>query len=102
LLEVLVLDPDHPRSLAWVAKTLRGRLAKLSGDLPQSQYPLALMVPDTSAWQLADLMACDASGQPATLLALLAQCTEAVAQVTQAIGEKYFTHSHFRENSVGT
>jgi uncharacterized alpha-E superfamily protein len=102
LLEVLVMDPDHPRSLAWVAKTLRGRLAKLSGDLPQSAYPLAMMVPDTATWHLVDISACDANGQPAALLALLAQCTEAVAQVTQAIGEKYFTHSHFSANSVGS
>jgi uncharacterized circularly permuted ATP-grasp superfamily protein/uncharacterized alpha-E superfamily protein len=102
LLEVLVLDPDHPRSLAWVVKTLRGRLAKLSGDLPQGESALSLMVPDTAQWRIDDMLPRDAQDQPAALLALLSQCTDAVTQVTQAIGEKYFTHSHFRENSVGT
>jgi len=102
LLEVLVLDPDHPRSLAWVVKTLRGRLARLSGDLPHTEYPLASMVPDTEPWHLTNLLQCNAQGRSIALESLLTQCTDAVTQVTQAIGEKYFTHSHFRESSVGT
>ncbi len=102
LLGVLVLDPDHPRSLAWVAKTLRGRLAKLSGDLPHGQYALASMVPDSATWQLAEITSSNAQGQPEALLTLLTQCTDAVTQVTQAISETYFTHSFFRESSLGS
>ena len=30
LIDLLVLDRDNPRSVAWVAHTLRGRLAKLA------------------------------------------------------------------------
>ncbi len=102
LLETVLLDQDNPRSLAWVTKTLRGRLAKLSGDAPQDQCALALMLPDASQWQLTDMMHVDAQGQPTALIALLAQCTQAVSQVAQAIGAQYFTHAHFSENSVGT
>ena len=32
LLDLLVLDRDNPRSLGWVAQTLRGRIAKLAGS----------------------------------------------------------------------
>jgi uncharacterized circularly permuted ATP-grasp superfamily protein/uncharacterized alpha-E superfamily protein len=100
LLETLLLDQDNPRSIAWVTKTLRGRLAKLSGDAPQDQCSLSLMLPDASQWQLGEMLHCDAQGQPAALIAVLTQCTAAVSQVAQAIGAQYFTHSHFRENSV--
>jgi uncharacterized alpha-E superfamily protein len=34
LLDLLVLDRDNPRSLGWVAQTLRGRLARLEGSAP--------------------------------------------------------------------
>jgi hypothetical protein len=36
LVDLLVLDRDNPRSLAWVAHTLRGRLAKLAGSAQRS------------------------------------------------------------------
>ena len=101
LLDTLVLDLDNPRSIAWVAKTLRGRLAKLAGDGPQDQYPLAQLVPDASQWQLADLLTCDAQGEPQALCALLSGCTTAATQVAQAIGAQYFTHAHVSENSIG-
>ncbi len=100
LLETLLLDQDNPRSIAWVIKTLRGRLAKLSGDAPQDQCTLSLLLPDATQWQLENMMHCDSQDQPVALLALLTQCTNAVPQVAQAIGAQYFTHSHFRENSV--
>ena len=101
LLDTLVLDLDNPRSIAWVAKTLRGRLAKRAGDGPQDQYPLAQLVPDASQWQLADLLTCDAQGEPQALCALLSGCTTAATQVAQAIGAQYFTHAHVSENSIG-
>ncbi len=101
LLDTLVLDLDNPRSIAWVAKTLRGRLAKLAGDGPQDQCPLAVLVPDATQWQLADLLACDAQGQPQALCALLSSCTAAATEVAQALGAQYFTHAHVSENSVG-
>ena len=101
LLESLVLDRDNPRSLAWVAKTLRGRLAKLAGDMPQDDNPLSRLVPDARHWQLADLIGCNAQGEPMALQALLAACTTAATQVAQAIGAQYFTHAQSLEISVG-
>jgi len=53
LMDLLVLDRDNPRSLAWVAHTLRGRLAKLAGSRPDALSPLATQVPDPGAWRLA-------------------------------------------------
>ena len=101
LIEFLVLDRDNPRSLGWVAKTLRGRLAKLEGDAPQEQCALSRLVPDAKTWLLHALLECDPQWQPQALLALLQACTTAASQVAQAIGTQYFTHAQVREKSVG-
>ncbi len=101
LLDTLVLDRDNPRSLAWVAITLRGRLAKLEGDAPQDDCALSQLVPDARQWNLVDMMRCDASGQPQTLRKMLGQCADAPSKVAQAIGVQYFTHSLAQEISVG-
>jgi uncharacterized circularly permuted ATP-grasp superfamily protein/uncharacterized alpha-E superfamily protein len=101
LLESLVLDRDNPRSLAWVAHTLRGRLAKLQGDTPQDECALSRLVPDARLWRVSDLLACDADDQPAALMALLASCITAATLVAQAVGAQYFTHSQSIEISVG-
>jgi uncharacterized circularly permuted ATP-grasp superfamily protein/uncharacterized alpha-E superfamily protein len=102
LLETVLLDLDNPRSIAWVVKTLRGRLAKLSGDAPQNECALSLMLPDPGIWHIETLMQLNESGAPSQLIALLQQCTCAVSQVAQAISAQYFTHSHFQASSVGT
>ena len=101
MLETVLLDQDNPRSLAWVVKTLRGRLAKLAGDVPQAECVLSLMLPDAGQWQLADMLALDEKGQPAAVLSLLRQCIDAVSQVTQTIGARYFTHSSYSESIWG-
>ena len=101
LLETVLLDLDNPRSIAWVVKTLRGRLAKLSGDAPQNVCVLSLMLPDPSHWDAEALMQLDQGDSPTALFALLQQCTAAVSQVAQAISAQYFTHSQFQANSVG-
>jgi hypothetical protein len=50
LVDLLVLDRDNPRSLGWVAQTLRGRLAKLAGSAPDALDPLAQQMPDPAQW----------------------------------------------------
>lgn len=118
LIDLLVLDRDNPRSVAWVAHTLRGRLAKLAGSEPQELSELALKVPNPNVWGLAQL--CDLqtdlsnpspvppeAGEPAestrfTLLkGVLQHCTQAAYSVSEEISATYFTHSGLVNTSVG-
>ena len=99
LLDLLVLDRDNPRSLAWVAQTLRGRLAKLAGSAPDQLCALSLRVPDPAAWGLTQL--CD-DPHLFALTDLLLQCTGAAFDVSNEISTTYFTHSMESEQSVGT
>lgn len=105
LIDLLVLDRDNPRSLTWVAHSLRGRLAKLAGSAPGQLSDLALRVPDPCARGLAPL--CEAQARSAgaessaapgsvyyfALNELLLQCSTASCEVSDAISTTYFTHS---------
>jgi len=100
LLDLLVLDRDNPRSLAWVAQTLRGRLARLEGSDPGRLPDVAQGVPDPAAWSLEPLCAADGQGHT-RLLALLGQCLQAAWQLSDELGARYFTHSVDQRLSVG-
>jgi uncharacterized alpha-E superfamily protein len=95
LLDLLVLDRDNPRSLAWVAHTLRGRLARLEGSAPGQVPGIALTIPDPAAWTL------DTLCRPEALLDLLQQCADAAWQLSDDLGARYFTHSLEPRVSVG-
>jgi uncharacterized alpha-E superfamily protein len=110
LVDLLVLNRDNPRSLAWVAHTLRGRLAKLAGSEPNELSPMSLQVPDPATWDLATLCAADPlTGAPAQatplpslplLQEVLDQCWQASNDVSERISATYFTHSGAAEQSV--
>ncbi len=119
LIALLVLNKDNPRSLAWVAQTLRGRLAKLGGGGQDQLTSLALRVPDPGAASLASL--CEtfepipppaheagageyqdpAPGYYFALNEMLIQCTGAAANVSEEISATYFTHSGQSNQRLG-
>jgi uncharacterized circularly permuted ATP-grasp superfamily protein/uncharacterized alpha-E superfamily protein len=119
LIDLLVLDRDNPRSLAWVAHTLRGRLAKLAGSEPGVLSAMSFRVPDiTGTWSLAQLCETQAvHPQPGNaqeeqgavspgyyfeLNALLLQCVSSSHKISEAISATYFTHSQDTKQSLGT
>ncbi len=101
LVDLLVLDRDNPRSLGWVAQTLRGRLARLAGSARDELDPLARKMPDPAAWSLATLCAPDAEGHHPALTQLLAQCVDAAWALSEAISLRYFTHTFETGQSLG-
>jgi uncharacterized circularly permuted ATP-grasp superfamily protein/uncharacterized alpha-E superfamily protein len=101
LLDLLVLDRDNPRSLGWVAQTLRGRLAKLAGSAPGELPQIALTVPDPQQWSLQALCERDAHGHHAVLQDLLQLCADAAYRLSDDLGARYFTHSGDARQSVG-
>ena len=101
LLDLLVLDRDNPRSLGWVAQTLRGRLARLAGSAPGELGALSLKVPDPASWGLAQLCEPGADGRYALLSGLLQQCSESAYDLSEEVGAIYFTHSDEGKHSVG-
>ena len=101
LVDLLVLDRDNPRSLGWVAQTLRGRLGKLAHSAPGEVPDIALTVPDPEQWSLQAMCERDAQGRYTMLLQSLQQCTKAAWQLSDDLGARYFTHSGDARESVG-
>jgi uncharacterized circularly permuted ATP-grasp superfamily protein/uncharacterized alpha-E superfamily protein len=101
LVDLLVLDRDNPRSLGWVAQTLRGRLARLAGSPPGVVPVLAMCVPDPQAWTLESLCERDAEGRHTALLTLLQQCVDAAYRLSDDLSARYFAHSGDPRVSVG-
>ncbi len=112
LMDLLVTDPDNPRSLGWVAHTLRSRLRRmghladgatltLSNRLPAliELRPEALWPLDTS--QEASTSAAASSTHPRPLQATLGQCQSAAREVSDQLCSLFFTHSGEARYSVG-
>ena len=98
LVDLLVMDRDNPRSLGWVAQTLRGRLAKLEGTAAGVVPEVAQSVPDPQAWSLAALCERDAGGHYTTLITELQRCSDAAWRLSDALSARYFTHSDARQS----
>ncbi|CAM8624090.1 COG2308 Uncharacterized conserved protein [Comamonadaceae bacterium] len=103
LIDLLVLDRDNPRSLAWVAHTLRGRLAKLAQSPAHELSEMSLQVPSPDRWDLATLCESPADGPVmGPLRTLLKSLCQAAYTVSEDISTTYFTHSGETKQSVGT
>ena len=101
LVDTLILDGDNPRALAWVARTLAGRLARLpvpADDVDPAA--MAALVPDVEHWPLAELCETDAEGRPAKLLARLAACRTAAWAMSDRIGIAWFTHARMGSRAL--
>ncbi len=101
LVDLLVLDRDNPRSLAWVAHTLRGRLAKLAGSPAGELSAMSNKVLSPADWDLAALCKVDDQGQYSVLTKLLAECTQSAYAVSDEISATYFTHSRDAKKTLG-
>jgi len=101
LVDLLVLDGDNPRSLAWVTQTLRGRIAKLAGSAPGKLTALSYELPDPAMWTLEHLCEVDAEGKYPALVQLFEFCEVAAYHVSDAIGTRYFTLTSESVRSVG-
>ena len=87
LLHLLVHDTDNPRSLAWVARTLRDRFAKLARHDPGWATDIAADLPVPEAWPLAELTA----PGPA-LVEHLQRAAAQAGELSSLISQRYFAH----------
>lgn len=100
LLELLMLDRENPRSLGWVAQTLRARVTRLPGRRADIDALLAL-APDPDSWQLAELCSRDQDQRHVLLERALAQAVAAVLRLSDAISRRYFAHASGPDRSMG-
>lgn len=92
LLHLLVFDTDNPRSLAWVGRTLRDRLIKLSRHQQAWAQEVVASLPRPEQWSLAQLSAEGTDSGHPLLIASLQACSVQAQAVSDAIGRKLFSH----------
>ncbi|WP_241026610.1 alpha-E domain-containing protein, partial [Burkholderia sp. Se-20378] len=92
LLSLVVLDTDNPRSLGWVVQALRGRLTKVERSEGYALSELAETIPDVPAWSLHELCETADGGRHDKLLDALDTTVKAVWELSNRIGERYFSH----------
>ena len=101
LVNLLVLDRDNPRSLAWVASTLSSRLRKLATSETSVVEELAHSMPDIDSWSLRELCGANGTGDYPELMRTVRLCSDSAARLSDRIGAVYFTHSGETGRSVG-
>ncbi|MFG6416827.1 circularly permuted type 2 ATP-grasp protein [Roseateles sp. DC23W] len=87
LLHLLVHDTENPRSLGWVARTLRERFVKLARHDPGWAADIAADLPMPDAWPLDDL----AAPGPA-LVERLRLAADQAGELSSLISQRYFAH----------
>lgn len=92
LLSLVVLDTDNPRSLAWVVQAMRGRLTKVERSEGYALSELADAIPDVPGWSLHELCETGDDGRHDRLLERLDATVKAVWELSNRIGERYFSH----------
>ena len=104
LIDLLVTDPDNPRSLGWVAHTLRGRLRRMGTLADGATLALAQVLPDWHDTHAASLWPVGAAptgnNPPLPLQNTLAECQSAARQVSDQLCALFFTHSGEARYSV--
>jgi uncharacterized circularly permuted ATP-grasp superfamily protein/uncharacterized alpha-E superfamily protein len=100
LTELLVLDSTNPRSLAGTLRRLRTELSKLPGT--PGAPPLAALLPAQGAGLGPDeLQAVDGDADLAQrLVALAADLAQRGAELSDRLGERYFTPAHGSQQRV--
>ncbi len=102
LVDLLVMDDENPRSLAWVSKALRSRLSKLAGIERDAPDELTRSVTNLQDYSLDLLIAVNANNDLQNLRSCLANCSQAAWNVSDEISARYFNLIHHNEYSVQT
>ena len=100
LIDLLVLDNENPRSLAWVAKSMRSRLSKLAGTPFNQPDSLGKSVPSLHLQNAILLSTRDSNGFLTNLLNCLRQSDEATWHIANTIESRYFSHTQSQDYSA--
>ena len=100
LLHLLVADTDNPRSLAWVARTMRDRLRKLAHQDADWLRDVSNGLPEPQQWPLASLSCPDADQRHSALIHALHDCCDAARQLSDEVGRHLFAHVESPDRTV--
>ncbi len=101
LVELLVADSENPRSLAWVAQSLRHRFEKITlahHGVDADLDAVRRLLPSSQELSVRPLQASADLGQ---FMAVLERSRQAAWQVSDIASARYFSHIHAQDVSIG-
>jgi uncharacterized alpha-E superfamily protein len=98
LLELLVLNPENPRSLRWVTDSLRNQIQELTQTDDPTMTLGQQWVEDLSAYKLESL--CENNQALPKLLDLLEHCHALASKLSDEISLRFFTHSQAKKQDL--
>ena len=100
IIDLLVLDTNNPRAFGGVLRRLRTELSKLPGTREQIDALQALLPREGAGLALESLRGLDDAAVSARLLALARHLAASAMQLSDRIGERYFTLAHGHVQAV--
>ena len=107
LLDLLVLDRDNPRSLAWVYQTLKGRLDKLAAStlgIGPALVDLTATLVDPTIWVLTEVLekpqSADERQYYEGFAEQLEKCQLSAFELSDNISRRYFSHATAANHSI--
>ncbi len=101
LVELLALDHDNPRSLAWIAQTLSSRVAKLADTATGIATPMLAPFLLPHQWQTAHVMKLANLPDAEPIVDLLRKVNVDATAISDALSQRYFSHAHGADQAVG-
>jgi uncharacterized circularly permuted ATP-grasp superfamily protein/uncharacterized alpha-E superfamily protein len=101
MMALLALDADNPRSLAWIARSLTSRIARLadtpSGTVPPILAPFVL----PHQWDAAHVNKLANLPDTEPIVNLLRKVSLDGTAISDALSQRYFSHAHGADKAVG-
>ncbi len=101
LVELLALDRDNPRSLAWISQTLASRIAKLS-ETPSGTVPSMLTAFNLPhQWKNEQVMTLAGADDTVAITEMLRGARLDAFSISDALSQRYFSHAEAADTVVG-
>lgn len=92
LLHLLVRDTDNPRSLAWVARTMRERFLRIGARHRDWALALAAEMPQPETWPIGELADSGPTPGHPVLVARLRDCAAQARRLSDELTRQLFAH----------
>ena len=101
LVELLALDRENPRSLAWIGQTLAGRIAKLDDTATASATATLASFVLPHQWQNEPTIALASADDTDAIIDLLRSARGDAFALSDVLSQRYFSHAEGPDQVVG-
>ncbi|MDH5858635.1 circularly permuted type 2 ATP-grasp protein [Lampropedia aestuarii] len=102
LVQLLVLEPENPRSLVWMSETLMGRLKRLPSSPWANVETEDIVRSLPEYWPADELLQWAEQGNVEALAATIGSAAQTAQAISDRLTQQYFVHAHADSQAVGS